>query len=117
MFELDVDTLADRVPDLVLYEDVITFPPVRQDLAFVVDENVASGELVAAAQDAAGQELREMRAFDVYRGDQIGPGKKSIAFAVAFQSPSRTLTDEDAATLRNRIVERLLAAYGAELRA
>ncbi|MFL5980405.1 MAG: phenylalanine--tRNA ligase subunit beta [Gaiellaceae bacterium] len=116
-FELDVDTLADRAPDLVLYEDVITYPPIRQDLAFVVDENVAAGELVAASHDAAGPELRDMRAFDVYRGDQIAPGKKSIAFSVAFQSPSRTLTDEDAATLRNRIVERLAATFAAQLRA
>jgi len=116
-FELDVDTLGDRTPDLVLYEDVITFPPVRQDLAFVVDENVPAGELVAAAREAAGDELKEMRAFDVYRGDQIGPGKKSIAFSVAFQSPSRTLTDEDAAALRNRMVERLETAFGAQLRA
>jgi phenylalanyl-tRNA synthetase beta chain len=58
-----------------------------------------------------------MRAFDVYRGDQVGPGRKSIAFSVAFQSPERTLTDEDAAELRTRIVERLRDAFGAELRA
>jgi phenylalanyl-tRNA synthetase beta chain len=58
-----------------------------------------------------------MRAFDVYRGDQVGPGRKSIAFSVAFQSPERTLTDEDAAELRNRIVERLQDAFGAQLRA
>jgi len=101
----------------VIYEDVITYPPVRQDLAFTVPEDVSAGDLVDAAKDAAGDELREMRAFDVYRGDQVGPGRKSIAFSVAFQSPERTLTDEDAAELRNRIVERLRDAFGAELRA
>jgi phenylalanyl-tRNA synthetase beta chain len=58
-----------------------------------------------------------MRAFDVYRGDQVGPGKKSIAFSVAFQSPERTLTDEDAAELRDRIVEALERRFGAQLRA
>ena len=116
-FELDVDVLAERVPDLVVYEDVISFPPVRQDLAFVVPEQVTAGDLVAAAQEAAGPELRGMRAFDVYRGPQAGPGKKSIAFSVAFQSPDRTLTDEDAAELRNRIVLALEQGFGAELRA
>jgi phenylalanyl-tRNA synthetase beta chain len=116
-FELDVDSLAARAPDLVLFEDVITYPPVRQDLAFVVDEGVSAGELVVVAQEAAGPELREMRAFDVYRGDQIGPGKKSIAFAVSFQSREGTLTDEDAAELRNRIVASLEAGFGAQLRA
>ena len=117
VFELDVDALAERAPDLVLYEDVITYPPVRQDLAFAVDEDVPAGDLVAAAHEAAGPALREMRAFDVYRGGQIGPGKKSIAFSVAFQSPERTLTDDDAAELRNRIVERLAQVFGAQLRA
>jgi phenylalanyl-tRNA synthetase beta chain len=116
-FELEVDALTARVPDIVVYDDVITYPPVRQDLAFVVDESVSAGDLVAAAENAAGSALREMRAFDVYRGEQIGPEKKSIAFAVTFQSPEKTLTDEEAAEIRNRIVERLRDAFGAELRA
>ena len=67
---------------------------------------MSAGELVAAAREAAGPELREMRPFDVYRGEQVGEGRKSIAFAVTFQSAERTLTDEDAAELRERIVER-----------
>ena len=117
VFELDVDGLVERVPDLIVYEDVITFPPVRQDLAFVVPEEVTAGELVTAAGEAAGQELREMRAFDVYRGEQVGPGRKSIAFSVVFQSPERTLTDEDAGELRNRIVKELAERFGAQLRA
>jgi phenylalanyl-tRNA synthetase beta chain len=116
-FELDLDALFARVPDLPVYEDVITYPPVKQDLAFVVDEDVTAGELVAAARESAGLELREMRAFDVYRGDQVGPGRKSIAFAVSFQSPERTLSDEDAAALRGRIVDALAERFGAVLRA
>jgi phenylalanyl-tRNA synthetase beta chain len=72
---------------------------------------------VAAAREAAGPELREMRAFDVYRGEQVGEGRKSIAFAVSFQSPERTLTDDDAAALRERIVAALRERFAAELRA
>jgi phenylalanyl-tRNA synthetase beta chain len=117
IFELDLATLFAATPDVVLYEDVITYPPVRQDLAFVVDEETAAGVLVDAAREAAGDELREMRPFDVYRGDQIGSGKKSIAFAVTFQSRDRTLTDDDAAELRKRIVTALERGYGAQLRA
>src|SRR5207245_10525296 len=106
-----------RVPDRGLSGDVITYPPVRQDLAFSVREDVAAGDLVAAAREAAGSELHEMRAFDVYRGDQVGPGRKSIAFAVTFQSPERTLSDEDAARLRKAVVDALATRFGAELRA
>ena len=58
-----------------------------------------------------------MRAFDVYRGEQVGPGKKSIAFSVTFQSSDRTLTDQEAGELRNRIVAALEQAFGAQLRA
>jgi phenylalanyl-tRNA synthetase beta chain len=117
VFELDLSTLFARVPERLVYEDVITYPALRQDLAFAVAEEVAAGDLVEAAREAAGLELREMRPFDVYRGEQVGPGRKSIAFAVVYQSPERTLTDEDAAALRERIVKALAERFGAELRA
>jgi phenylalanyl-tRNA synthetase beta chain len=116
-FELDLDALFADVPDVAAYEDVITYPAVKQDLAFVVDEAVAAGALIAAAREAAGPELRELRVFDVYRGEQTGEGKKSVALAAAFQSPERTLSDEDAAALRGRIVEALAERFGAVLRA
>jgi phenylalanyl-tRNA synthetase beta chain len=116
-FELDLAEVFALVPERVLYRDVITYPPVRQDLAFSVEEEVSAGELVAVAREAAGPELQEMRPFDVYRGDQVGPGRKSIAFAVTFQSAERTLSDEDATRLRTAVVEALAARYGAELRA
>ena len=102
----------------MLYEDVITYPAVKQDLAFVVDEAVSAGDLIAEARsEAAGPELREFRPFDVYRGEQVGAGKKSIAFSASFQSPERTLTDEDAAGLRERISQALAERFGAQLRA
>jgi phenylalanyl-tRNA synthetase beta chain len=117
VFEVDLPTLFARVPERLVYEDVITFPALRQDLAFAVPETVSAGDLVDVAREAAGPELREMRPFDVYRGTQVGEGRKSIAFAVSFQSPERTLTDEDAARLRERIVEALAERFSAELRA
>jgi phenylalanyl-tRNA synthetase beta chain len=117
MFELDLDALFAEVPDRIEYEDVITFPAVRQDLAFVVDENVLAGDLVRAAREAAGAELREVRVFDVYRGDPIPAERKSVALRVAFQSPERTLSDEDAHVLRERIVAALGERFNAELRA
>jgi phenylalanyl-tRNA synthetase beta chain len=116
-FELDLAALASALPDHVEYRDVIGFPAVRQDLAFVVPEEVTAGELQRAMREAAGDELADVRVFDEYRSAELGEGKKSVAFAVAFQSPERTLTDEDAARLRGRIVERLASQFGAVLRA
>jgi phenylalanyl-tRNA synthetase beta chain len=115
--ELDLSTLLAEVPERPEYEDVITYPAVRQDLAFIVPEEVAAGDLIDVAREAVGSELQEMRVFDVYRGDQVAEGHKSLAFAVSFQSPERTLSDEDAAKLRKKIVDALAKRFGAELRA
>jgi phenylalanyl-tRNA synthetase beta chain len=115
-FELDLAQLEAAALERVRYEDVISFPAVRQDLAFVVDVAVPAGELFAAAREAAAPELRDLRFLSDYREPPIPTGKKSIAFSVAFQSPERTLTDEDAAALRARIVGALNQRFGAELR-
>ena len=79
-------------------------------------EDVPAADLVDVSRAAVGHELREMRVFDVYHGPQVGEGRKSLAFSVEFQSPERTLSDEDAAVLRQRIVDALRERFGAELR-
>jgi phenylalanyl-tRNA synthetase beta chain len=116
-FELDLEDLFQQVPDRVVYEDVITYPAVEQDIAVAVDEDVEVGALVDAAREAAAPLLRDAHVFDVYRGEQVGEDKKSVAIHLSFQSPERTLTDEDAAGLRERIVAALGERFGAELRA
>jgi phenylalanyl-tRNA synthetase beta chain len=117
VFELDVARLMAPLPERILYDDVITYPAVRQDIAVAVAEDVEAGALVAAAREAGGSELHEARVFDVYRGGQVGDGRKSVALHLAFQAPDRTLTDEEAAALRERIVRALAERFGAELRA
>ncbi len=116
-FELDLADLFAASREPVAYRDVSTYPAVRQDIAVVVPEEVEAGAIVAAAREAAGPELAEIRVFDVYRGEQVGPGRKSVAFSVAFQSPERTLSDEDAVRLRGAIVGALAERFGGELRA
>ncbi len=115
-FELDLDELAELAPDEARYAEVSAFPAVRQDLAFVVDEDVLAGDLMAVAREAA-PELVEARVFDVYRGGQVTEGRKSVALRVAFQAADRTLSDEDAAEIRGRIVAALADRFSAVLRA
>ncbi len=115
-FELDLDALAEAAPQVVAFDPVSPYPEVRQDLAFVVDEDVPAAEVLAAIREAAGEMLRELEVFDEYRGEQIGEGKRSLAFRLAFGSPERTLTDEDVAPLRASIVDALAARFGAVLR-
>jgi phenylalanyl-tRNA synthetase beta chain len=116
-FELDLDALVERAPAAVEFEAVSDYPPVRQDLAFVVDAALPAGDLLASIREAGAPELQTAAVFDEYRGEQVGPGKKSLAFRVSFGSLERTLTDEEAAAVRGRIVQLLADRHGAVLRA
>jgi phenylalanyl-tRNA synthetase beta chain len=116
VLELDLGLLLESVHEPVTYKDVVAYPVVRQELAFVVDVDVPAGELFEAARRAGTPELREVRFLSDYRDSPIPPGKKSIAFSVAFQSAHRTVTDEDAAALRARVIDALKRDFGAELR-
>jgi phenylalanyl-tRNA synthetase beta chain len=116
-FELDLETLFAGVPERVVYEDVITYPAVLQDIAVAVDEDVEVGALVDAAREVGAGLLRDARVFDVYHGEQVGSGRKSVAIHLAFQSPERTLTEEEATAAREQVVAALAERFGAELRA
>ena len=93
------------------------YPEVRQDLAFVVDEDVPAAEILAEIREAAGDLLRELAVFDEYRGEQTGEGKRSLAFRLSFGSSDGTLTDEDVAPVRASIVDALATRFDAVLRA
>jgi phenylalanyl-tRNA synthetase beta chain len=115
-FELDVDLIAELAPGAASYRDVTSFPAVYQDLAVVVDEELPAGEVEAKVREAGGDLLEAVELFDVYRGDQVGEGRKSLALRLEFRSPSRTLTDADVATVRSSI-EAALTDIGGALRA
>jgi phenylalanyl-tRNA synthetase beta chain len=89
---------------------------VLEDLAIIVDEKTTAEEVEAAIRSAGGSLVSEVRLFDLYRGDQIGSGRKSLAYSLTYQALDRTLTDEEVAQVRSRIVRRLEADLGARLR-
>ena len=115
-FELDADLIAELAPPPAPYRDVTTFPAVIQDIAVVVDEELPAGEVEQAVRRAGAPLLERAELFDVYTGDQVGPGRKSLALRLEFRSPERTLTDEDVAAARIAI-EAELAKLGGALRA
>ncbi len=98
------------------YVDLIGFPPLRQDLAVMLPENTAAAVVLQAVREAGGRLLADVQVFDVYTGPQVGEGRRSLALSLAFRAPDRTLTDEDVAPVRTRIVA-ALAELGGELRA
>ncbi len=116
IFELDLTELTEPIPERILYDDVITFPPLRQDIAVVVADEVEAAALVDVVLEAGAPELREAHVFDVYHGDQVGEGHKSVAIHLSLQAPDRTLSDEDATVVRDRVVASLGERFGAELR-
>jgi phenylalanyl-tRNA synthetase beta chain len=97
-------------------EAVPTFPPVLEDLAVVVDEDVTAAEVDAVIRKGGGDELKKVQLFDIYRGKQVGAGKKSLAFNLTYFAPDRTLTDKEVSKLRKRIIDLLEKELGAALR-
>ena len=97
------------------YEDVISYPAVHQDVAVVVDESVPAAEVRAAVLEGGGELLRSAEVFDLYRGEQVGEGKKSLALRLSFRAADRTLTDEEVAERRSAI-EAAVAEIGGSLR-
>ncbi len=114
VFELDVEkALASSAPSA----DVISrFPAIRRDIAVVVDEKVTAAELVDAVAEAAPDLIRDVRIFDIYRGDKIEAGRKSIAIGLILQETSRTLTDDDADTAMAAAIAKLEDKFAAYLR-
>jgi phenylalanyl-tRNA synthetase beta chain len=97
--------------------DLPRFPPILLDIAIVVPEDVPASDVLAAIRSAGGGPLKGVRLFDLYQGDQIPAGSKSLAYALELRDPDKTLTDEEANTVRDRIVAELASRFGATLRA
>nr|MBA3738719.1 phenylalanine--tRNA ligase subunit beta [Actinomycetota bacterium] len=115
--ELELEPLRAAASRDFRLVEVPRFPPIRRDLAFVIDDDVPAG-IVQATLDAAGGELLDRSVlFDVFRGGAVPEGRKSLAFALEFRVLDRTLTDEEVEPFVRAIVDRLRAELGAELRA
>jgi phenylalanyl-tRNA synthetase beta chain len=115
-FEVDLAPLVAQSPlGAETYEDVISYPAVHQDVAVVVDESVPAAEVRAAVLEGGGELLRSAEVFDLYRGEQLGEGRKSLALRLSFRATDRTLTDEEVAERRGAI-EQAVAKIGGSLR-
>jgi phenylalanyl-tRNA synthetase beta chain len=117
LMELDVPALSAAAAAAGFeLTDVPRLPPIRRDLAFIVPEDAPAGAEQAGLEAAAGDLLGSSLLFDVHRGDPLPTGTKSLAFAVEFRAPDRTLTSEEADRAVAAITERLSSDFGATLR-
>jgi phenylalanyl-tRNA synthetase beta chain len=114
--ELDLGPLLEAGKILFDVEAVPTYPPVLEDLAVVVDEDVTASDIEAVLRKGGGEYLAKVQLFDVFRGEQVGEGKKSLAFNLTYIAPDHTLNDKEVSKLRNKIIHLLDEELGAKLR-
>jgi phenylalanyl-tRNA synthetase beta chain len=113
--EFDLDALRAANPAYGIIP-VAEFPPVYEDIAVIVDESVAAARVEGLIRQTGGKSVSAVRLFDVYHGEQIGAGKKSLAYSLTYQASDKTMIDAEAAAIRNKIVKRLEQEVGAKLR-
>src|SRR5437763_15287490 len=115
--EVELDRLLDARRRDRTFRPPAPYPLSTIDLAFVVGEDVAAGAVAATLRAAAGEALEEVRLFDVFRWEALGAGRKSLAFALRFRAPDRSLTDDEVGGIRRRCVDAVTREFHAELRA
>ncbi len=113
---LDLKRLAAQPRRPGLVRGVSRFPASDIDLAFIVADPIPADRVEAAVRVAAGDLLEGVALFDIYRGPQIGPARRSLAYRLRFRAPERTLTDAEVAERRAGVIAAVTTAYGAELR-
>ena len=116
LFELDMEALTDTAIFAKRFEPISVYPKVERDLAIVVDKETLSDMPTELIYKTGGEWVESVRLFDVYEGEQVPEGKKSLAYAITYLSASETLTDKAVNALHDKIVKRLNQELGAELR-
>ncbi|TCO45797.1 phenylalanyl-tRNA synthetase beta subunit [Kribbella antiqua] len=111
--ELDLDALIAAGPSSITAEPFSSYPVAKEDVALIVPAEVAAAEVEAALVEGAGELLESIRLFDLYTGEQIGEGKKSLAFALRFRAADRTLKENEVADVRQAAVQVAVDRFGA----
>ncbi|MGN7383090.1 phenylalanine--tRNA ligase subunit beta [Paenibacillus sp. SAFN-117] len=116
MAEIELDTLARYADFSIQYKTLPRYPAMTRDLALVVDAEVAVSEMEKKVKEAAGSLLESIQVFDIYTGDKVPAGKKSVALSLVYRHPDRTLTDEEVTERNDQTIAALEQTFGAELR-
>jgi phenylalanyl-tRNA synthetase beta chain len=114
--EIDVDVLTSASDVRVQARELSTYPVAQSDVALVVEERVAAAEVESALRQGAAEMLESISLMDIYRGDQLEPGHKSLAYRLVFRAPDRTLTTKEVNGLRDQAIASAAAAVGARQR-
>lgn len=116
VFQLQIDAILATKTMEIDYRFLPRYPAIRRDMALVVDEAVAAGDLLETIRATAGEWLETLEIFDVYQGEHIDAGKKSIAFSLVYRHSDRTLLDDEVQATQERILQALQQSYDAHIR-
>ena len=117
VFEFKAEPLFNFEHPELQYVPIPRFPSISRDIALVVDKEVTAGTLEKIINNAGGKLLKEVHVFDLYEGEHMDEGKKSIAFSLTYLDPEKTLTDEEVVRAHEKVLTALKDKAGAELRA
>jgi len=115
--EIDMNNVLESIPAVVRYSEIPRFPSVKRDLAFVVDNKINYEDIITLIKKTAGDKLKMLELFDVYEDPKLGNDKKSMAFRMEFYSKDRTMTDDEANELVDKVIGSLESKLGVTLRA
>ena len=116
VLEINLDKLLAKRASKMTYKEISKYPTINKDIAIIVDKKITSQEVETEIKKAGGRLILKSEIFDVYEGVNIGIGRKSLAYSLSFGAQDRTLTDEEANEVLQKIIERLEKTLKAELR-
>jgi phenylalanyl-tRNA synthetase beta chain len=116
IFEINLKSLRKYERHSTRFKPLSKFPSSEIDLAFVVDREISSQSIGETIKQAGGNLLSTLSVFDSYEGEHVAAGKRSLAFRLNFQSPERTLTDDEVVGLKDKIIQSMLQKHSATLR-
>ena len=114
--EMSLDILLPKTKNTIQFDPVSQFPPIVEDIAVIIDKTIPASTVEQTISKAGGFLLKSIELFDLYEGDQIPNGKRSLAYHLTFQAPDKTLKDKNVAKLRNKIVGTLKNQLQATIR-
>ena len=115
MFELDVQKLSSHIPDIHRANAISKFPAISRDITIIIDKGIETGSIIKKVEDFQENLIENLHVFDVFQGDPVPDGKKSISFRITYRSAKETLKDETINTLHKDLTSRLVKSFNAAL--
>ena len=116
VLEISMTKVIDKKIKPIKFKEISKYPSIVKDLAFIINKNITSGEIVDTIKKAGGKLLTNIDVFDVYTGENVKEDEKSIAYSLTFSDPTRTLSDEEVMQIFNKIIAEVVSKHNAVLR-